>query len=204
MNWLAHVFLSPPAIEYQLGNLLADTTKGRCWPHAHPDICHGMALHQAIDTFTDAHPEVRESKRLLASKGALKGVVLDVLYDHFLSLHWARYCKIDRERFLRRFRARALKTCHTFPPDARHVVKRVVASRQLQSYASMEGVKRAFMRIDNRLSARLRQKDGMMAYLSLIGYHRDALEAAFLHFFPDLMAHVAAMETNADFTHWKT
>jgi len=203
MNWLAHVFLSPPSIHYQLGNLLADTTKGRCWEGAPDEVCDGMRLHLAIDAFTDAHPDVLASKALLASKGALKGVVIDVLYDHFLSIHWERYSRISRERFLRRFRMHARKVCYRYPPRPKEVVQHVIASRQLQSYASVDGVKHAFMRIDNRLSPRVRRKDGMMGYLPLIRLHRETLEKRFLHFFPDLMAYVAAQAPYADFSHWK-
>ena len=203
MNWLAHVFLSPKRIEYQLGNLLADPLKGQCWESAHSDVCAGISLHQHIDTFTDTHSEVRFSKKLLAHKGALKGVALDILYDHFLSTHWQRFSLKKRERFLEQFRLRAIKASGGYPPKAKEVIRRVVETRQLDSYNTMDGVKRAFMRIDNRLSNRLKQKDGMMGYLSLIQMHHQELEASFLRFFPELMDSVYHQVPDALFDHWK-
>jgi acyl carrier protein phosphodiesterase len=161
-----------------------------------------MRLHAHIDAFTDAHPKVREAKALLAPRGALKGVALDILFDHFLSVHWERFCTIKRERFLRRFRSQALRTCHTYPKEAKETVRRVVETRHLQTYATMEGVKQAFIRIDNRLSPALRRKDGMMIYLPLIGIRREALEEAFLSFFPELMAFTAQQAPEEDFEHW--
>jgi acyl carrier protein phosphodiesterase len=156
-----------------------------------------------IDTFTDEHPEVSHSKRLLTLRGPLKGVVLDILYDHFLSIHWQQFSIKRRERFLEQFRLHAIKASGGYPPDAKQVIRRVVESRQLDSYDRMDGVKRAFMRIDNRLSERLRQKDGMMGYLALIEMHRSELEASFLRFFPDLMTHVREHVPDELFDHWK-
>ncbi len=202
MNWLAHVFLSPKRIEYQMGNLLADPMKGRCWEGAHPDLCAGMALHATIDAFTDAHPEVQASKRLLAQKGALKGVALDILYDHFLSIHWSRFSTKSRERFLMQFRLRAIKASGGYPTRAKEVIYKVVENRQLDSYARMDGVKRAFMRIEHRLSDRLKARDGMMGYLSMIEMHKAELEASFLRFFPELMATVAHEAEGEIFDHW--
>jgi acyl carrier protein phosphodiesterase len=202
MNWLAHVFLSPKQIDCQLGNLLADPMKGRCWDGAPSDVCSGMRLHMRIDAFTDEHPEVSYSKKLLTLYGPLKGVVLDILYDHFLSIHWQRFSTKRRERFLEQFRLRAIKASGGYPQEAKYVVQRVVENRQLESYDRMDGVKKAFMRIDNRLSERVKQRDGMMRYLTLIEMHRTELEASFLRFFPDLMAHVRETTESASFDHW--
>ncbi|MCF6207564.1 MAG: ACP phosphodiesterase [Sulfurovum sp.] len=203
MNWLAHVFLSPKRIEYQLGNILADPLKGKCWEEASEDLCKGMRLHQVIDSFTDAHPEVHYSKKLLTHKGALKGVALDILYDHFLSVHWKHFSTKKRERFLNQFRIRALKASGGYPSEAKSLIQRVVENRQLDSYAQMQGVKEAFMRIDNRLSEGLKRKDGMMGYLSLIEMHKAELEASFLRFFPELMQRVREEVPDALLDHWK-
>ena len=136
-------------------------------------------------------------------KGPLKGVVLDVLYDHFLSIHWQRFSTKKRTRFLEQFRVRALKTAGGYPSEAKRVIHRVVENRQLDSYDRMDGVKRAFMRIDNRLSERVKEKDGMMGYLSLIEMNRTELEASFLRFFPELMAHVRENTAREPFDHWE-
>jgi len=110
MNWLAHVFLSENHIEHQLGNLLTDPLKGKAWEGASTRIHAGIKMHMRIDSFTDTHPLVSESKKILTPRGHLKGVVLDILYDHFLSLHWNSYCTIEREHFLDDFRFHALES----------------------------------------------------------------------------------------------
>ncbi len=203
MNWLAHVFLSPKRIDHQLGNLLADPLKGRCWEYEAHDVCEGMRLHMRIDAFTDAHPEVSRAKKLLTARGPLKGVVLDILYDHFLSIHWQRFSTKPKAHFLEAFRTRAIKASGGYPAEAKRIIDRVVKSRQLESYERMDGVKRAFMRIDNRLSERVRERDGMMGYLTLIEMHRAELEASFFRFFPALMADVQASMPYESFDHWQ-
>ena len=204
MNWLAHVFLSQNHIEHQLGNLLTDPLKGRAWEGASEHIHRGIMIHHTIDTFTDNHPLVKKSKAILTPRGHLKGVVLDVLYDHFLSLHWHAYCRVERRGFLREFRSNALQIIPSYPKEAQDIILRVVNTRQLRSYAHMEGVVAAFRRIDARLSVRARGKDNMERYIPLIAENREALEEMFLDFFPELMAEVEKRCVSGAFRHWKS
>ena len=115
MNWLAHVFLSQKNIEHQLGNLLTDPLKAKAWDGASDAFYRGIENHLRIDAFTDAHAIVSRSKKLLTPRGHLKGVVLDILYDHFLSLHWDTYCNIPREKFLEDFRNHRLHAIKNLP-----------------------------------------------------------------------------------------
>jgi len=156
-----------------------------------------------IDSFTDKHPIVSQSKATLTPRGHLKGVVLDILYDHFLSLHWDRFCTIPREIFLEDFRTKALIAIKDYPEKAQKVIRRVVASRQLSSYEHMDGVVAAFERIDRRLSDRALSKDNTTRYIPLIAKEREALEENFLLFFPELMREVKETCHHDDMVHWK-
>ena len=203
MNWLAHVLLSENHIEHQLGNLLTDPLKGKAWQGASERIHSGIKMHVLIDSFTDAHPLVSESKSILTPRGHLKGVVLDILYDHFLSLHWDKFCTIDREVFLDDFRFRAMESIEGYPQKAQSVIHRVVGNRQLSSYKHMDGVVATFGRIDRRLSDRALSKDNCERYIPLIAENRKELEKNFLLFFPELMQAVKQMCHRLDVTHWK-
>ncbi len=203
MNWLAHVFLSENHIEHQLGNLLTDPLKGKAWEGASNRIYQGIEMHKRIDSFTDSHPLVSRSKKILTHRGHLKGVVLDVLYDHFLSLHWDKFCTIERENFLEVFREKALRDINCYPDRAQDIIRRVVGNRQLSSYAHMDGVVDAFRRIDARLSDRAKNKDTTTRYIPLIAKEREALEADFLDFFPELMQVVREGCVRSDVGHWK-
>jgi len=203
MNWLAHVFLSENHIEHQLGNLLTDPLKAKAWEGASERVHRGIAMHKKIDSFTDSHLIVKRSKATLTRRGHLKGVVLDVLYDHFLSLHWDKFCTIKRVEFLEEFRTHALDSVHRYPDKAQNIIRRVVGNRQLSSYAHMDGVVDAFRRIDGRLSDRAKNKDTTTRYIPLIAKERKALEADFLLFFPELMDMVKETCLRSDVSHWK-
>lgn len=203
MNWLAHVLLSENHIEYQLGNLLADPLKAKVWQSASMRIHEGVKMHLRIDLFTDAHPLVSQSKKILTPRGYLKGVVLDILYDHFLSLHWDRFCNMEREHFLDKFRLYALEHIEEYPQEVQNIINRVVGNRQLESYAHMDGVAAAFERIDMRLSDSALSKDNCNRYIPLIAKHKDELEENFLQFFPELMRQAKQSCHPEDVAHWK-
>ena len=86
MNYLAHIYLSNEEEEITLGNFIADGVKGKKYVQFPLGIQQGILLHRAIDSFTDAHPIVRKStKRLHKKYGHYSGVIVDILYDHFLA-----------------------------------------------------------------------------------------------------------------------
>jgi acyl carrier protein phosphodiesterase len=203
MNWLAHVLLCENHIENQLGNLLTDPLKAKAWNGASERIYRGIETHITIDTFTDSHDIVKKSKALITPRGHLKGVVLDILYDHFLSLHWNTFCSIPKEKFLEDFRSHALISIGDYPDKAQEIISKVVSNRQLSSYEHMDGVIAAFGRIDNRLSTRAKRKDTCMRYIPLIDKVKDELEENFLQFFPELMDAVKPMCKSEGVSHWK-
>jgi len=201
MNWLAHVFLSDTNIDNQLGNLLADPLKAKPFSGANSSFKEGIRVHLIIDNFTDTHPIVKDAKKSITKKGYLKGVALDILYDYFLSIHWNRYCNISKKKFLEDFRTQALRKIANYPPFAVDIIMKVVINRQLESYDTLKGVKRALCRIDNKLSKRAKTKDCAINYMPLIEEELPYLEQGFLYFFPELMKEVKK-NSNTTFKHW--
>jgi len=94
MNFLAHIYLSGNNEMVTIGNFIADGIRGKKYSIYPKDIQTGILLHRQIDTFTDAHKTVREStKRLHKNYGHYSGVIVDILYDHFLAKNWNHYSK---------------------------------------------------------------------------------------------------------------
>ena len=92
MNFLAHIYLSGNNDLVTIGNFIADGIRGKKYLEFPIDIQTGILLHRQIDTFTDAHKTVREStKRLHKNYSHYSGVIVDILYDHFLAKNWASY-----------------------------------------------------------------------------------------------------------------
>src|SRR5690606_30635796 len=98
------LFRSGKDEELTLGNFFADSLKGKSYLKYPLGIQRGVVLHRAIDFYTDTHPTVRKSiSRLFDTYGHYSGIIVDILYDHFLAVHWKNYSTIPLERFVSDF-----------------------------------------------------------------------------------------------------
>jgi acyl carrier protein phosphodiesterase len=192
VNWLAHVFLSEPSTEFQLGNLLADVVRGPQRDAMSADFIRGAACHKAIDAFTDAHPVVRRSRARVGSEHRrFSGVLVDVFYDYYLARNWPRYSTITLDTYTATFYAGARQHLSDLPPDARTLLERIIRHDLLGSYAQVEGVERALRRISTYLTSRWRRQFELERGVSALVAHDAAFAADFDEFFPTLQAHVA-------------
>lgn len=189
MNWLAHTLLSTQNIDYQIGNVLADPLRGRPWPEASQALRDGMKMHKAIDKFTDTHDIIRYCKSLLGDSGHLKGVVLDLLYDHFLSQNWTAYCVLELDEYLSQFNQKAKHKAQHYPPKPQRIITRMSETNLLGQYMSMGDFQKALFRIDRRLSARLKAKETASQYMPVVAEVYDDLLLGFTEFFPKLVKH---------------
>jgi acyl carrier protein phosphodiesterase len=204
MNWLSHVFLSENNIEHQLGNLLTDALKAKAWEGAGEEFYRGIDTHKKIDAFTDAHAVVARSKSRLDKKGYLKAVVIDIVYDYCLSLHWERFASVGLDEFLLDFYSQAKQEIHNYSKEAKRVTTRVIDNNILGSYRDFKGLEEGFKRIDKRLSARILAKDTASSYLPLVIANIKEIEEDFLIFFPELMAYVAEDLDRELLGHWNS
>ena len=86
MNYLAHAYLSFNHEEILVGNMISDFVKGKKKFDYSSGIQKGIALHRAIDAFTDTHKATHAAKQCFRpAVGLYAGAFLDVVYDHFLA-----------------------------------------------------------------------------------------------------------------------
>jgi acyl carrier protein phosphodiesterase len=86
VNYLAHAYLSFNEPEILVGNMISDFVKGKKKFDYPPGIQKGIALHRAIDIFTDDHIATKEAKEFFRPAYRLySGAFVDVVYDHFLA-----------------------------------------------------------------------------------------------------------------------
>lgn len=201
MNYLAHTVLSTTHIDFQLANLAADALKGKSWAGCTPQHLNGLMMHRHIDSFTDSHPLVKQAKSRLGS-GYLKGVITDILFDHFLSQHWAQFVRVDFEAFVSDFYRAADQQRMHLPPAGADFIARVIRYDFLHSYHDFSTIGRVFERIDQRLSPKLRAKESATDYLPALTRHYDELSADFLQFFPILIEHFIAHSGAAPDAHY--
>lgn len=103
MNYLAHACLSFNHPEILVGNLISDYVKGKKKFDYPAGIQKGIALHRAIDTFTDAHTATKEAKEFFRPHYRLyAGAFVDVVYDHFLATDESEFSEQSLHDFSQR------------------------------------------------------------------------------------------------------
>lgn len=198
MNWLAHVFLSEPDVEFRLGNLLADIVRGEELRRTTARFQRGAQKHKQIDAFTDSHPLVKRSRaRISPEFRRFSGVLVDVFYDHLLALHWDAYSPIVLDAFTSKFYADIESSKIELPSSARVTLDRIIRHDLLGSYRRVEGVERSLRRVSAYLSSRWRREFELeRGVADLISQHAG-LDADFVEFFPQLRAAVSTGSTRA-------
>jgi acyl carrier protein phosphodiesterase len=194
VNWLAHVFLSEPSVEFQLGNLLADVVRGPRREAMSADFVRGAVCHKAIDAFTDAHPIVRRSRARISSEHRrFSGVLDDVFYDYYLARDWQRYSATALDAYTAAFYTSAEAHLIELPPDARAMLERIIRHDLLASYARVQGVEHALRRISSYLSSRWGRPFALDRGVRDLLAHEAEFAADFQEFFPLLQGHVAGL-----------
>ncbi len=101
MNYLAHMYLSDNTPASMLGDFMGDFVKGNVEGLFPQEIVDGIIRHRRIDHFTDTHSTVSSSKRLISKvRCRFSGIIIDVIYDHFLSKNWNIYSKTGLDDYI--------------------------------------------------------------------------------------------------------
>lgn len=198
MNWLAHILLAGPDPDLQLGGVLADMLsmpEARTMP---PGIQRGIALHQRIDAFADAHPAVAASNRRLTNAGvglrpAAAGIAVDMLYDHLLARDWPRYCpEVPLAAFARSFYQIAAACSAPIPPKVRFGLDLMRTEDWLTSYHHVEEIRAVLGRIQRRLSPRAAAVSPLPLATDVFSNDPAGFEADFARFWPEVVLHAGA------------
>ena len=188
MNFLAHFHLAWPDEGLIAGGLEGDYYKGRLGPELPDDLARGIRLHRAIDAFTDDHQRVRALRREFPPRlRRYAGILIDLSFDHFLTLHWSRYADLPLAEFNRRVLVAIALRQEYLSPASRGMLARLRDYDILNRYHEWRTVTVTAERIGERFRRGnpLRQLDSPLADI------RCELEAAFLDFYPDLRAFTA-------------
>lgn len=189
MNYLAHILLAGENTEHQLGGLIGDFTKGRIekladrYPQA---IIHGIVGHRKVDHFTDTHPVFKVSRlRISDHRRRVAGIIIDVIYDHFLSLHWNRFSDIPKEVFIERFYNALETTRHDLPERLQRVAPKLIEGDWLGRYSELATIGLVY----DRIATRFKRETNLAGSLEEVEREYLALEQDILEFFPHAQAH---------------
>ncbi|MDY8138937.1 ACP phosphodiesterase [Aquimarina sp. 2201CG5-10] len=183
MNFLAHIYLSGDDPELKIGNFIADSVKGKKYLQFPDRIQQGITLHRKIDSYTDSHPIVKKSTSRLHSKyGHYSGVIVDILYDHFLAANWSDYSAFPLKEYVDDFYSLLQEYYEVLPQRIQHFLPYMIQDNWLFSYATVSGIGNILYRMNQRTKNKSKMN---FAVIELEQYYSD-FEKEFRSFFEEL------------------
>jgi acyl carrier protein phosphodiesterase len=195
MNYLAHLVLSDQTPLGMVGNLAGDFLRGVDVSTLHPEIRRGVALHRAVDVFTDNHPVPRQSReRLDPAWRHWRRVLIDVFYDHCLARDFERHAGKPLSDFAAHVYAALEEQAEQLPPALQRAAPVMIEHDWLRAYAHIEGVEEILWRMSRRSSrAPALDRAGIELRARIAEFSAD-----FNAFFPQLQALAAKQNSRAD------
>ncbi|WP_370227978.1 ACP phosphodiesterase [Mesoflavibacter sp.] len=185
MNYLAHIYLSGNNKMVTIGNFIADGIRGKKYKTYPIEVQKGILLHRQIDTFTDAHPTVRQStKKLHKNYGHYSGIIVDILYDHFLAKNWSKYSDVLLEDYAENFYQILTENIEILPQRILKMMPHLISGNWLLSYATKEGIAKVL----DGMNKRTKNRSQMNLATKELDLFYDEFEAEFTSFFEELIA----------------
>lgn len=186
MNVLAHALLAAPDADAMFGSLIADFLRGRVDPTLPRGVRDGIALHRAVDTYTDAHPDVAEARALLAPPyRRYAGILLDVWFDHLLARDWERHAPGSLHAFSQTVQTLLTARAAELPPRMPGFVDYMRAHDLPERYREPAMIGAALRGLGRRLS----RANPVADALPVLQAQAAPLQRRFDAFFPQLMAY---------------
>jgi acyl carrier protein phosphodiesterase len=157
--------------------------KGKALLNFSPEIQKGIILHRKIDTFTDCHPIVEQSKQRLREKyKKYASVIVDIYYDHYLAINWNTYSKVGLQEFTQNI-YQLIKSNHAVLPEKSvDFTKYMLQHDILFAYSKLEGIEKVLVGMAGRASF---QSNMEHAIHDLKEYYQE-FDKEFNLFFPEL------------------
>ena len=184
MNFLAHIYLSGENDLIKIGNFMADGIRGKQFEHFPEDVQKGILLHRFIDTYTDSHDVFRQSTKLLHEKyHHYAGVIVDIVYDHFLAKNWEKYSDEKLDRFVNQFYRSLHENYPILTEKTQDMMPYMIKQNWLLSYQTVEGIHQILTQMDRRRSKN--QSNMQFASAELKEFYPE-FEREFTLFFEDM------------------
>ena len=183
MNFLAHFHLAWPDPGLLAGALEGDYYKGPLRGDLPEELERGVRLHRAIDAYTDAHPRIAQLRtELPPTLRRYAGILIDLSFDHFLSLHWQHFADLPLPQFSGHVYQSLAASEQHFSPAARDMLATLIEHDILNLYDEW----RTVTTTAERIGGRFRRHNPFLDVRTQLTPLRGALESAFVDFYPQL------------------
>jgi acyl carrier protein phosphodiesterase len=199
MNYLAHLYLSEDSEESILGSIIADFVKGSLVDQYPRGILTAINTHRKIDAFTDAHQMVLNSRKLFSPKRRrFAGIIIDVVFDHFLARDWSSYSELELDAFINKSYSILKRYRRLLPGDLKFAVPRMIEEDWLGSYRYLDAIGVTLDRISKRMERRFNRGNKLHGAIEEVKLNYGELQAHFESFFPQLISYVESLRKNGD------
>ena len=184
MNYLAHAYLSFDQPDILAGNMISDFVKGKTKYNYTAGIQKGIALHRAIDEFTDAHPATKKAATFFKPAYRLySGAFVDVAYDHFLALDTNAFkAPGDLQNFTTMVYETLEEKISLLPPNFQKIFPYMKQYNWLYNYRYREGIEKSFGGLVRRATF-MNESDTAFA---VFNKNYNELQQCYSIFFPSL------------------
>jgi acyl carrier protein phosphodiesterase len=187
MNFLAHLYLSGGDSQIKLGNFISDWIKGKDYLKYPLNIQKGIILHRHIDSFTDSHPVfIHSCTYFRPAYRKFAGIIVDIMYDHFLASKWQNYHSELLTDFARNVYALLISNLLVLPIRVRIFIPKMIFSRRLESYAHLAGIENVL----EIMTSRMRLPDQTKEAMLILRNNYEELSQDFDLFFEDICQYV--------------
>ena len=194
MNYLAHARLSFNIPEILVGNVISDFVKGNKKFTYSSGIQKGIALHRAIDRFTDDHRSSKAARLFFKPAYRLyAGAFIDVVYDHFLANDTTEFVfPGDLRNFSRKVYETLEEYLPQLPGDFRYLFSFMKHQDWLSNYQHRWGIERSFRGLVNRAAYLTESATAFMIF----NEHYEELKKCYNEFFPEQKQFAAQVLSN--------
>lgn len=183
MNYLAHAYLSFNKPGLLVGNMISDYVKGKKKYEYPQEIQQGIALHRAIDNFTDTHSVTKEAKEIFRAEYRLyAGSIMDIVYDHFLALDENEFTDESLKKFTQNTYSILDQFTEYFPEKFSMMFPYMKMHDWLYHYRYVQGIQKSLGGLVRRAKY-LEESD--TAYTLFINHYNE-LKTLYQLFFPEL------------------
>lgn len=189
LNYLAHLLVAEHTQTSLIGNFLGDFVKGPVDDLEYPaSIKRGIRLHRAVDVFTDSHPIFLQSRARISSKRRrYAGIIVDLAYDHFLSLHWKSYSQANRSEFINDFYRTLEYNLEWLPMKCKSMARPMIQNDWLGQYHAIEGIAASINGISRRINHQFNRDNPLFDAIEEVEADFNNLANDFNEFFPLLL-----------------
>lgn len=187
MNVLAHIYLSGDSDEIMIGNYIGDYVRGREYLKYPEKIRKGIIIHRNIDSFTDSHPVVHRSKIYFSKRYRhYSGVVIDIIYDHFLTRTWDYFSRKPIDAVAYNFYLAMVNHFQILPEKVKEMFPSFIINNWIESYQTIHGIKKVL----KTMSRGTTLPNEYRYAIRELKNNYNALEDDFLEFFPEIIDYV--------------